>query len=121
MSGNKIGGRKAAKTNVERYGADFYQRIGRMGGAQGRGVGYKGGFASDIVGTDGLTGRQRAKLAGAKGGKMSRRGETVSGRLDEYRETILEHMQGGESMKSLAEELGCSYSSLRRWCRENIW
>ena len=65
---------KAKKANLEKYGPDFYKRIGARGGANGKGPGYKGGFASDEVGEDGLTGKQRAKLAGAKGGAISRRG-----------------------------------------------
>ena len=64
---------KAKKANLEKYGPDFYKRIGAKGGANGKGPGYKGGFASDEVGEDGLTGKQRAKLAGAKGGTISRR------------------------------------------------
>lgn len=65
---------KAKKANLEKYGPDFYKKIGAKGGANGKGPGYKGGFASDEVGEDGLTGKQRAKLAGAIGGKRSRRG-----------------------------------------------
>lgn len=59
---------------MKKYGPDFYKRIGAKGGANGKGPGYKGGFASNEVGEDGLTGRERAKLAGAKGGAISRRG-----------------------------------------------
>ncbi len=74
MSGTKAGGIKAAKTVKEKYGIGFYQRIGKKGGYNGRGAGYKGGFASDKRGEDGLTGPERAKLAGAIGGLTSRRG-----------------------------------------------
>lgn len=70
MSGTKVGGRKAARTNRERHGDDFYVRIGRIGGKNG----HEGGFASDEIGEDGLTGRQRAVIAGRKGGLISRRG-----------------------------------------------
>lgn len=59
---------------MKKYGPDFYKRIGAKGGSNGKGPGYKGGFASNEVGEDGLTGRERAKLAGAKGGAISRRG-----------------------------------------------
>ena len=71
MSGTKQGGAKARQTNYERHGADFYARIGREGGKAGT----TGGFACTEVGKDGLTGLQRAKIAGAKGGKISRRGK----------------------------------------------
>lgn len=70
MSGTKEGGAKAAATNKARHGDGFYARIGAMGGRNGT----TGGFASDVIGKDGLTGRERAKIAGAKGGSISRRG-----------------------------------------------
>lgn len=69
MAGTKIGGIKAATTNKTKYGLDFYAQIGAKGGRKGK----TGGFASLKIGADGLTGRQRAELAGAKGGKKSRR------------------------------------------------
>lgn len=69
MAGTKIGGQKARDKNLARD-PDFYRNIGRRGGENG----HIGGFASDKVGKDGLTGRERARLAGAKGGRKSRRG-----------------------------------------------
>lgn len=71
MSGTREGGLKASKTNKERHGADYYANIGRVGGKNGT----TGGFASDVVGKDGLTGIERARIAGAKGGKISKRGK----------------------------------------------
>lgn len=70
MAGTKAGGLKAAATNKALYGDGFYARIGGKGGRNGT----TGGFASNKVGEDGLTGRQRAVLAGAIGGHISRRG-----------------------------------------------
>lgn len=70
MAGTKNGGRRAAATNKEKYGKDFYAEIGRKGGRNG----HNGGFASEVVGKDGLTGAQRAKIAGAIGGRKSKRG-----------------------------------------------
>lgn len=69
MSGTVAGGFKAAETNTKKYGSDFYKRIGVLGGKRSRG----GGFASNKIGPDGLTGVERAKIAGAKGGKLSKR------------------------------------------------
>ena len=69
MSGTKAGGRKSRDTNIERFGRDFYKRIGRKGGRNS----HTGGFASNKVGADGLTGVERARIAGAKGGRKSRR------------------------------------------------
>lgn len=62
MSGTKVGGQRAARTNKERHGSDFYKRIGSMGGKNG----HTGGFASN---------HELAKIAGAKGGAISKRGK----------------------------------------------
>ncbi len=69
MSGTVKGGKKTAKTNIKRHGKDYYANIGRKGGKKSR----TGGFASNKIGRDGLTGAQRAKIAGAKGGHISKR------------------------------------------------
>ena len=63
MAGNKAGAVKARETILKLHGTDFYKRIGRMGGKAGDPT--KKGFASNI---------ERAKKAGAKGGKISKRG-----------------------------------------------
>ncbi len=63
MAGTKAGGIKARETNIKLHGIDFYKRIGSMGGKAGDPS--KKGFASNI---------ERAKKAGAKGGKISKRG-----------------------------------------------
>lgn len=62
MSGTKAGGLKAAKTNKERHGDDFYKRIGSKGGQNG----HTGGFAANP---------ELARTAGTKGGRISRRTE----------------------------------------------
>lgn len=69
MAGTKAGAKKARATVKERYGDDFYANIGRKGGQNSN----NGGFASDVVGKDGLTGRERASVAGKKGGAISKR------------------------------------------------
>ena len=61
MSGTQAGGLKARQTNYETHGNDFYKRIGAIGGRNG----HTGGFASNP---------ELAKKAGAKGGKISKRG-----------------------------------------------
>jgi hypothetical protein len=63
MAGTAKGGRLAAQKNKKRHGADFYARIGRMGGQKG----HTGGFAA------GEEGRKRASYYGAIGGSISRR------------------------------------------------
>ena len=60
MAGTKAGGVKAAATNKTKHGADFYAKIGRKGGQRGR----TGGFAANP---------ELARIAGAKGGRVSRR------------------------------------------------
>jgi hypothetical protein len=69
MAGTKLGGVKAATTNKVRYGEAFYAKIGAIGGKHGT----TGGFASEKVGADGLTGRERARKAGSIGGVKSKR------------------------------------------------
>jgi hypothetical protein len=65
MAGTKTGGKLAAATNRTKYGADFYARIGAMGGKRGR----TGGFYAN---------RELARVAGAKGGRISRRTKKVA-------------------------------------------
>lgn len=60
MAGTKMGGKAAASTNKTKYGSDFYSKIGAMGGKKGK----TGGFYAN---------RELARVAGAKGGRISRR------------------------------------------------
>jgi len=59
MAGTKAGGQKAAAKNLQRD-PDFYAKIGRRGGQNG----HTGGFAANP---------DLARVAGAKGGRISRR------------------------------------------------
>ena len=68
--GTKDGARKASITNRLKHGDDFYRRIGSIGGQRGT----TGGYACLEKGADGLTGPERARISGAKGGAISRRG-----------------------------------------------
>lgn len=61
MSGTVAGGKKAAATNMKKYGKDFYKKNGKKGGQNG----HTGGFYAN---------HELARIAGAKGGKKSRRG-----------------------------------------------
>lgn len=60
MAGTIAGGKAAAATNISKYGPDFYKNIGAKGGKKGK----TGGFFAN---------RELARLAGAKGGRISRR------------------------------------------------
>ncbi len=64
MAGTKLGGKRAAETNKKRHGEDFYKNIGAIGGKKGT----TGGFFAN---------RELARLAGAKGGRISRRTKRV--------------------------------------------
>lgn len=64
MAGTISGGRQAAQTNKERHGSDFYSRIGMKGGSNG----HTGGFYQD---------KELARTAGAKGGRISKRGKQL--------------------------------------------
>ncbi len=60
MAGTHKGGALAAATNIKKYGKDFYAKIGAKGGQNG----HTGGFYAN---------RELARIAGAKGGRISRR------------------------------------------------
>ena len=62
MAGTKAGGMKAAQKNLAKD-PNFYAKIGRKGGQNG----HTGGFAANP---------ELARIAGAKGGRISRRGKT---------------------------------------------
>ena len=61
MAGTPAGAAKTAKTNKERYGEDFYRKIGRNGGKV---TGVAKGFAANP---------ELARAAGAIGSRKSRR------------------------------------------------
>lgn len=65
--GNVIltGGLKCAETNRQRYGKDWYAKIGAIGGRKGTADGVIKGFAANPT---------LAREAGAKGGRISKRG-----------------------------------------------
>ena len=71
MAGTKVGGQAAATTNKKKYGSDFYAKIGQKGG---RVKGTKGGFAANP---------ELAKIAGAKGGRISRRRKATAKTSDD--------------------------------------
>lgn len=63
MAGTKEGGKKAAATNKKRWGKDWYAKIGKKGGK----ALVPKGFALNP---------ELAREAGARGGKISRRGHS---------------------------------------------
>ena len=63
MAGTIAGGKKAAATNKAKHGEDFYTRIGKKGGMNS----HTGGFYANP---------ELARIAGRKGGRISRRGKS---------------------------------------------
>lgn len=95
MANTKAGGKKQKQTLLEKLGSEeavkaYYRKIGAMGGAKSRG----GGFGSDKVGKDGLTGHERARLAGMKGGKASRLPSNIT---EQQKKQIHNLLAGGKS------------------------
>ena len=67
MAQTKTGGKRAAQTNKERHGEDFYQRIGKLSNAGWEKNGRKPrGFAANP---------ELERSAGRRGGLKSRTGE----------------------------------------------
>jgi hypothetical protein len=69
---------KWRKTMIKKLGSAEALRVkmqllGALGGAKSN----NGGFASSKVGEDGLTGKERARVAGTEGGKISRRTKVI--------------------------------------------
>ena len=64
MAGTMTGGKKAAAANIAKHGKDYYRKIGALGGKAGN----TGGFHANP---------ELAKIAGAKGGRMSHRGPSI--------------------------------------------
>lgn len=73
MPGNRKGGLQTVITIKEKYGSDYYSRIGKIGGSKSG----TGGFY--WMKQNGM--EDKLKLAGSLGGAVSRRGED---KLDHY-------------------------------------
>ena len=98
MSGTKAGAAKTAITNKLRHGDDFYSRIGARGGRNG----HTGGFASD---------HERARIAGAKGGSISKRNEAKNW-YENNKDEIESMRQDGFTIKQIGSILGCSQQKI---------
>ena len=98
MAGTKAGGYKAATTDKQKYGAEFYRAIGRIGGHRG----HSGGFAANP---------ELAKIAGSIGGKRSKRGKAIyeSAEQREHLEKIRQD--------EIEEEIEKTYKKIRNGWR----
>ena len=103
------GGLKAAQTNKKKYGKGFYAKIGQIGGRNGN----TGGFAAN---------RALARAAGAKGGRISKRGSgsVVVTKLEPNKDRIIKLYNKGFSIPQISESLGVSYTTLLHWAKDNI-
>ena len=84
MSGSVKGGKKAARTNKEKYGESFYKNIGAEGGKAKVAKGFS--LNSEL-----------ARVAGAKGGRISKRGptnKTVVVTVERPKKNILNKLKG---------------------------
>jgi hypothetical protein len=100
MAGTESGGKQAAQTNVNLYGADFYPRIGALGGSKSRGGGFTG--KPDI-----------ASKWGAVGGAISRRGDTPKlskKQVSDIRKRLLE-----EQSQMQTSKLSARFGKRRSW------
>ncbi len=86
---DKMGTSEGAKKALEKILAknpNHFKEIGRIGGIKGT----TGGFASDKKDENGLTGAERASLAGKRGGAISRRKPNIYVLLDGKRHSLSE-------------------------------
>lgn len=90
MAGSKLGGLHAAETNKEKYGPDFYAKIGKLGGQAGRGYAFGHGKVDPA-------------RAGQVGGKKSRRIYTEQ---DRQRQSELMKKRHAEGRYNRKEQLG---------------
>ena len=92
MAGTKEGGKKAAATNKEKYGSEFYANIGRKGGQNG----HTGGFAANP---------ELAKEAGRKGGAISKRGPAKNPRSPHITDEEMILVRKREELRRLKAEI----------------
>lgn len=102
MVGTKAGGLKAAATNKARHGDSFYADIGKRGGMNG----HTGGFAANP---------ELARIAGAKGGSISRRTSPSQPILDANRVKIFKLLAKGESLTAISRIIGVNYHTLAKY------
>lgn len=110
----KLATERWRQTMIEKYGSvtDKMRETGRIGGKNGKGPDYKGGFAAS---------HERAKKAGAKGGSISRRKSKYHQIFEENRSAIDAVLRSSASVKDLAEALGVPYSSLLHYINKYVY
>lgn len=104
MSGTIEGGKKCAETNKRKYGKDWYRKIGAIGGKNGN----TGGFAANP---------ELARVAGAVGGRKSKRGPSTINRGRKVKLAKTMSSQGA-TYEEMSKALGVSYGTIRRYLNE---
>lgn len=106
----KLATERWRKTMEEKYGGitEKMKQIGRIGGLNGKGPNYKGGFAAD---------RDRARIAGAKGGRVSRRKGKYTRIMDENKKSIEIVLKSPKTLKDFADEIDVPYKSLLHYVK----
>ena len=110
----ELASRRWRETMIRRYGSPSKKmaEVGRIGGQNGRGPDYRGGFAANI---------EIARLAGMKGGKISRRKSKFDKELRASLPVIkkfLVEKELGRSVKELSRELNIPYVTLAHYIRK---
>lgn len=106
----KLATERWRQTMEKKYGGvtEKMREIGRIGGKNGCGPDYMGGFAAD---------RERARIAGAKGGHISRRNGKYTRIMDENKQAIEIVLKSRKTLKDFADEIGVPYKSLLHYAR----
>ena len=100
MAGTLAGGIKCRETIYKEHGRDFYRNIGRLGGKSGN----TGGFASNP---------ELARIAGAKGGRKSKRGKDYTELWNKNKRKALKMRRKGYSYVEISEAVGIPRGALR--------
>lgn len=113
----ELASRRWRETMIRRYGSPSKKmaEVGRIGGQNGRGPDYRGGFAANPA---------KARIAGAKGGAKSRRkspyDKEIRANLDYIKEYLVQTPQEQKTITKLSSELGIPYSSLAHFIKTHL-
>ena len=98
----KIASEKWKHTMLKKYGKDGLRRRMQEIGAKGGRNGHTGGFAAD---------RELARVAGAKGGRISKR-DGAKNWYEKNKHEIEYMRQDGFTIKEICSALGCSQQKM---------
>lgn len=100
------------ETVTKKYGSVsiLMQRVGSIGGKNGKGPDYKGGFAGN---------HERARIAGTKGGRASKRTSVYQVIMDRNKEKIKDDYYNHIPMTVIAKDIGVPYQSVCHYIKKN--